>query len=285
MAAPELRPMGIGDILDVTFRLYRQRFSTFLLIALVVYVPYALLASLGQPFMLVQQPNANQEVGFQEMETRQGDAGITPVPAISPVGLALTIGGFAVFVILLLPLCSAALVHNISASYLGLELTAGQSYARAAPRLLGLIGTQILVFLAIALGYVLLIVPGIIFSLWLLLVVPIVMLEGRFGTSAMGRSRELMRGNLGRGFLIGLLVAILVAIINWILGLLTQWVPWPHPAMHVFFSVLLAAVVLPIQTAPWILLYYDLRIRKEAFDLQMLSTALGQAAVNGPAAT
>ena len=43
MAAQQLRPMGIGDILDVTFRLYRQRFLTFLLIALVVYVPYALL--------------------------------------------------------------------------------------------------------------------------------------------------------------------------------------------------------------------------------------------------
>ena len=42
MAVPDLRPMGIGDILDVTFRLYRRRFLTFLLIALVVYIPYAL---------------------------------------------------------------------------------------------------------------------------------------------------------------------------------------------------------------------------------------------------
>lgn len=38
---------------------------------------------------------------------------------------------------------------------------------------------------------------------------------------------------------------------------------------------LLQALVLPIQTAPTILLYYDLRIRKEAFDLQKLSEALG----------
>ena len=38
MAMHELRPMGIGDILDATFRLYRQRFVTFLLIALIVYV-------------------------------------------------------------------------------------------------------------------------------------------------------------------------------------------------------------------------------------------------------
>jgi len=42
----------------------------------------------------------------------------------------------------------------------------------------------------------------------------------------------------------------------------------------------LPALWLPIQTAPSILLYYDLRIRKEAFDLQKLSETLNQ-----PAAT
>jgi hypothetical protein len=37
---------------------------------------------------------------------------------------------------------------------------------------------------------------------------------------------------------------------------------------------LAAAVLLPLSIAPQILLYYDLRIRKEAFDLQMLSAAM-----------
>ncbi len=45
----EFRPMSIPDILDTTFRLYRDRFVTFLLIALVVYVPYSLLAALVLP--------------------------------------------------------------------------------------------------------------------------------------------------------------------------------------------------------------------------------------------
>ena len=50
----EFRPMSIPDILDATFRLYRDRFVTFLLIALVVYVPYSLLAAL----LLPEQPAA-----------------------------------------------------------------------------------------------------------------------------------------------------------------------------------------------------------------------------------
>ena len=53
------------------------------------------------------------------------------------------------------------------------------------------------------LGFVLLIVPGIIFSLWFYVLVPVVVLEGVTGTAALGRSRELMRGNLGKAFLVG----------------------------------------------------------------------------------
>ena len=37
--------MSVSEILDTTFRLYRERFVTFLLIALIVYVPYSLLAT------------------------------------------------------------------------------------------------------------------------------------------------------------------------------------------------------------------------------------------------
>lgn len=256
MAVQELRPMGIGDILDVMFRLYRRRFLTFLLIALIVYVPYALLLALA--------PTAA--------------AGVPA--AANPLSFVLGIAGFAMFAIVLLPLCGAALVHNISASYLGENLTAAESYKRATPRLLGLLGTQLLSIIVIMIGYFLLIIPGIIFSLWFLVVVPVVMLEGRYGTGALGRSRELMQGNISKGFTLGLVVGILSFIIGMVLGQAAALVPWPHPAIRTFFVNLLPALLLPIQTAPWILLYYDLRIRKEAFDLQMLSQALAQPAVN-----
>jgi hypothetical protein len=292
MAVPELRPMGVGDILDVTFRLYRQQFLTFLLIALTVYVPYALLLAVSQPFQqskTLQHAGAVQTAGVEQGETKvvwpPQNQQAWPPKDFNPLGFALSMIGFAAFVIVLLPLCTAALVQNISASYLGEVLTAAQSYSRAAPRLIGLIGTQILVFLAIMGGYLLCIVPGVIFSLWFLLIVPVVILESRVGPSALGRSRELMRGNLGKGFMIGLVVGIFVFMVSWILGMLTPLVPWPHPAVGLFVQTVLLALILPIQTAPWILFYYDLRIRKEAFDLQMLSMALGQPEANQPLAT
>jgi hypothetical protein len=260
MAAQELRPMGVGDILDMTFRLYRQRFLTFLLISLVVYVPYALLMA------LTQTPSVN--------------------PA-EDAGLARALAGsvaFLLVMLVLMPLCSAALVHNISATYLGEELSVGQSYSRAAPRLLALLGSQWLAGLVIGLGLVL-VVPGVIFALWFLVIVPVVILEWKAGTSALGRSRELMRGNMGKGFLLMLVLGILAWVVALGLHALMALVPWPHPAMGVFTSLLLQGFLLPIQTAPWTLLYYDLRIRKEAFDLQMLAESVGQAAAGEPTVT
>jgi hypothetical protein len=194
----EFRPMSVSGILDTTFRLYRDRFVTFLLIALIVYVPFSLLTTFVLP---AQTATASSAHG----------AGPSP-PQFNVVGSLLGFSGIFVFSVIFLPLCSAALTHNISAAYLGKDLSAGDSYKRAAPRLAGLIGTQILAGIIVLLGLILLIVPGIIFSLWFYVLVPVVVLEGIAGSGALGRSRELMRGNLGKAFLVGLLAGILVAV-------------------------------------------------------------------------
>ncbi len=280
MATQELRPMGIGDILDTTFRLYRQRFLTFLLIALVVYVPYALFLTVFTPSVIAPELSiaAPGENPFDLDSSRRMMAQGRSPGAIDVTGLIFWIIGILIFSFVLIPLCTAAMIQNISASYLGEDLSAGASYGRAAPRFLPLMGTQVLVFLVVMVGLVLLIIPGIIFSLWFLIVGPVVILEGVGGTSALGRSRELMRGNLGKGFSLMFVVGILCAVLGWIFGLLIGLVPWPHASLALFVQTVLPGLWLPIQTSPLILLYYDLRIRKEAFDLQKLAEALGQPA-------
>jgi hypothetical protein len=201
-----------------------------------------------------------------------------PAPEFNVGAVLLGFLGFFLFAAIFLPLCSAALTQNISAAYLGKELSAGESYQRAAPRLAGLIGTQILAGLIVVLGFCLLIIPGIIFSFWFYVLIPVVVLEGVAGTTALGRSRELMRGNLGKAFMVGFLAGLVAAIIGGILGFVIGMIPWPHPLLRQFLVNLSQALVLPITTAPLTLLYYDLRIRKEAFDLQMLSSAMEQPA-------
>src|SRR5262245_15247554 len=93
-ASAELRPMSIGDILDATFRLYRSRFVTFLTIALVAYVPYALIIA----FLNMQQGG---ERTFPLQAERRDLGG----PDINPLGILATVGGLLLFVLVVWPLC------------------------------------------------------------------------------------------------------------------------------------------------------------------------------------
>lgn len=283
MSVQELRPMGIGDILDTTFRLYRQRFATFLLIALIVYVPFSLI----QAMMVASAPpniRSPWQLPVQEPEPFNPVRASQPVPQMRDMNLApyfASSAGTMLFACICLPLCLAALTHNISASYLGENLSAAQSYGRVMPRLLAIIGTQVLAGLIVVVGFFLCVVPFFIFLLWFYVLSPIVVLEGLSGTVALGRSRELMRGNMGKAFVLALVLWLLGVIIGLSLGFGIGAMFGPHYVLQTFFAQVLHAFILPIQTAPIVLFYYDLRIRKEAFDLQQLSASLGSPAVQG----
>jgi hypothetical protein len=266
-AVVELRPMGIGDILDATFRLYKTSFLPFLVIALVAYLPYALYTlGIGLAY---GPPGAEVDPLTQttQMEYPGGGEDVGTYLLLDGVGSVL-------FMIIVFPLAQAALVYNISGVILGERISAGTAFGRAAGRFLPLFGTQLLAGIVVGLGFLLLIVPGIIFGLWFMLVAPIVVLERMGGTRGLSRSRELMKGNLGKGFMLSIILTLLGAIVGYGVGLVLAILPLPA----VFFQVgllLMQAVILPIQTAPIILLYYELRVRKEAFDLQRLAETVG----------
>lgn len=264
-AAPvELRPMGIGDILDAIFRLYKTYFVPFVIIALVAYVPFALYTLVIGLMTGTPSPVVTPAYG--------PEGTVAVAPAATGTLIASFIG-LLLFVIIVLPLAQAALIYAISRGLLGEEVSAVAAFSQAKSRLLPLLGTQFLVGIIVMVGILLLIVPGIIFSLWFMIVAPVVVLERVGGTQALGRSRELMRDNLGKGFALLFVVNILVAVIEFgaqtVLGIL----PLPFVLLQVCL-LLVQAVMLPIQTAPLILLYYDLRIRKEAFDLERLAESM-----------
>lgn len=294
----DLRPMGIGDILDATFRLYRNHFATFLLIALVVYVPYALVVSGVEATFEAEIVEAESQLlldeeieSFEDFEARRnqgGEAEFDPFAADVdfPWGsLLLMVAISFVFYFLVFPLCQGAMVHKISASYLGDTIGAGEAYRRALPRLPVLIGANIVAGILIFIGYLLLIVPGVLATLWLLLVTAAVMLENQGVIGALKRSTSLMKGHLGKGFLLLLVVGVIGWGFNVGVEVVANMVPWPTLFLKHFVWNIALAIILPVQTAPFILLYYDLRIRKEAFDLERLAELLGEPAPEGSQAT
>ena len=271
---PGFEPMSVGGIIDNAFRLYKRNFLRFIAIVAIVQVPMSLLMIFAQSLMTVGGQGLSQGRGPQVAMFLGGSA------AMIVAGLFGIVAG---------NLSKAALVKSVSESYLGEEVTVREAYRYVLPKLLTIILASILVGLIAGAGLLLCVVPGVIFMLWFALTVQAIVIEGQGVTAAMTRSKELVKGNMGKVFLVGLilfLIGLLLggvgggagAAVRLVLGL-PQGGQGPGAiagvAISQLFSLIANVLGAPIGGAAMILLYYDLRIRKEGFDLEMLAQQFG----------
>jgi hypothetical protein len=118
-----------------------------------------------------------------------------------------------------------ALVYAVSDVRDGtVDTTVSQVFERVRPLLGTLIAAGLLAGLGIAIGFVFLIVPGLVLLTWWCLIVPVIVLEGKQIGESFTRSRELVRGHGWSVFVVvvvsGLLVAIASGIIESIFSFL-----------------------------------------------------------------
>ncbi len=136
------------------------------------------------------------------------------------------------------------------------DLSIGEMFQRVQPRLPALIVAGILAGLGIALGLILLIVPGLfLLTIWSL-IVPTIVLEGKSAGESFGRSRELVRGNGWSVF--GVIVITIGAVIvaSIIVSLLTFWLP--NGIDEFARSLISNTVVVPFIACAWTLMYFAL---------------------------
>ena len=141
------------------------------------------------------------------------------------------------------------------------DLSVSETFGRVQPRLGSIIGAGILLGLAIGIGFLLLIVPGLfLLTIWIA-VIPAIVLENRGIGEAFGRSRELVRGygwNVFGTIILTILILIGVSILlslilspfaDWLGGLLGQLVN--------------SVVIGPFVVTVWTLVYYRLKAQEE----------------------
>ena len=248
MAPPPLRPLSLGEVLDVSFGLYRVRFVPLLLIAVVCRLLPILLA-----------------VYFEVAE---------PTPLRLWLRLLTSL-----FSLVLIAIAVAASTFVVSDAYLGRETTAGQALLRAMPFIWVLVGISILTSLVVFLGALLLIVPGLIFLAGFLLSPVVAVIEGSTRSrDAMSRSWELSKGDKGK-ILLTMLVAMLLLLVPSIAlgglgGMLGGCPGRPLALFLIVIPLILQVFVYPFVYVVQTVLYYDLRVRKEGFDLEVLATAM-----------
>lgn len=259
----DLRPMTLGELLDRTFFLYRKNFPLFVGI---IALPYLVLLA----FQL-------SGVAFRLRSTSTTLAAVSVFWTFAT--LIVNLGVYAA--------SQGATVIAVSHLHLGRPVSIAESFAGIKGRILYIALIVIGYGIGIGVGFVLLIIPGIILALMWALTVPVAVLEDTGLRDSVSRSSQLTKGARGRVFIVYFLFAILLyaAYMVWMIPLLAVfgvmsrahnpggvvlWTQITFP-VGVFLSQCLVA---PLMTIGLSLLYYDQRVRKEAFDLQHMMAAL-----------
>ena len=189
----QIRPMSFGEILDGAFKIYRSHFMPLFLSALISYAPFVVLGAVLGVVL---------GTGTEESTA-----------AVAAMGLTMFIT--FPFMVLGFAMSWGSVTHLASEAYLGHPVTLGAGLSRGLKRALPLLGALLMASFLMVLGFLVFIIPGLIVMAMFFAVFPAVVVENRGPVEALGRSRELARGSLGRIlgilFVAGVIAALAVA--------------------------------------------------------------------------
>jgi hypothetical protein len=252
------RPLGIGALLGTAWQFYRRHWQTLLAIAAVVVVPLTLLQYLLDDWVRTQ--------GEVTQATSNGVVVSTPSWTVAIAGLLATLAAIVMFLVL-----TGAITRAVAAEVVGEDPGVEQSYRFGFHRLGSVLLVSVLVGLATLAGLIVFVLPGIYIGVRLAVSIEALVVEGRRGTQAMARSWALVGGHWWHAFATLLVAGLLVGVVN---ALITT----PFGAMGWVVQAIAAAVAtlvtLPYGVLVGVLLYLDLRARKERLSLETLRTEL-----------
>lgn len=256
----KLQYMGLGGILDQAIAITKDHFGLLFMIMLVLVIPFELIsgyAEFGLTPSIPDDPTREDWERYQEIQQQN-------LPAL----LAIRGVGF-IYSILILPLANASVINAVAHVYLGRSVTAFEAIKDSFRKLGPLIGTWILMYLAIFGGLILFIIPGILFALWFALSQHVVVIEGIAGRAALSRSKKLVRNHLGTLLMLGLVMFMISFLLYIPLALLTSF-----PYISLALYALIQALTTILWTAAGVVFYFSCRCAEENFDLHHLAEAI-----------
>ena len=207
--AYEIRNLGLGGILDSTFRLLREHFKFIVIVTGVLYFPLPLVIELSQAVLSPNTYLADTTI-FGEPETPDGIVprldGEPETPESAAAGL---IGTLEEPVLMILgALMQGALAYGLAMRIRGRNIRAADAIRVALRRSPGLVGLNIIYLIGVAVGCVFLLVPGIIFAMMWFVIVPAYMIERVSLGKAFSRSAAIMKGQKNKAFNVCILLVI-----------------------------------------------------------------------------
>jgi hypothetical protein len=262
-------PLSLSELLDRMFAIYRRYFLI-------------LVGTAAMPFLLLIPAGAILGAGVYA-GMRGGYIGM--IGAGTTIVTALIFGAVYLVSYCLSWISITAAVWQIQ---LGHSPTILGAYRTALPKVWKAALAGLLFGLIVGVGFVLLIVPGILFELAFCLIGPVIIAENAGPIVALSRSWDVTKDYRGKIFV----VALICVGISWVMASIFQF---PFQLVSIFIykggggpiwfivlsglcSVVGAILPAPLQTTALCLVYYDARVRKEGFDLQRMIDSLAQPA-------
>jgi hypothetical protein len=267
MAIQPTQPQSIGGVLDISFQLFKASF--------VKVLPFSVLLAIGGALPSIY------------MMVNGTSAAADPLAMLSAVqSPQYWLWNLASVLISLVGMGAVYLQMNAVGT--DTELSFGAALQGALSRAPILFLTMILFIVALTIGLVLLIIPGLILMVSLLLSFNLVMIERAGPIAALTGSHQLVWGNWWRTMIIltvgFILLVVIYMAIGMILGLVTPLIA-SQSADPFFFAMLSSVIIASLATfivTPYygalaIAIYWDLKLRKEGGDLAARVGALGTA--------
>jgi hypothetical protein len=269
-----LRPRSLPEILDGAVRHYRARFVPLIL----PFLPMAVIDLIGAAafssflIFVLGEWGAGPEAG--------AGPGAPPFDPGSIVGWFLAIGAYSVIRGAAFLLGAGSVILQTGNDLAGRTLAPRRAWMQASGRFFALVGVALLYGVAVGLGALFFVIPGVYLGVVLALSGHALLLEGTGPGEAISRSNDLMRHNFWRG----MGAAVFIFAVNIALGTLSNvlqeagnlFLDEEGQRTRAFFtltalSFLVTTVVnvflTPLYTVLYTHFYWDLRVRKEGLDL------------------
>lgn len=265
---PTLRPLAVGEVLDAGIKVYLRHWKPMALCVAGIVLPIQILSVL----LVSSADTSSFDFNFSGDAGDASDAGAGAILAVE----LLTLLGIL--------FANATCFKAAADAWLGSEPSAKRSLGFALRRLPSLVWLAIILVCALAAAFIALFIPFV----WLIvawsLAVPALLFERRAGFKALARSFRLVQGRwwtmlgalicaYGLSIYVGLLASLLPSEIAAAIA--------PDNDLVLGIASVAGGTISEMITTPYLaivitLLYFDQRVRKEAFDLQLLAEHLGE---------
>jgi hypothetical protein len=136
------------------------------------------------------------------------------------------------------------------------DLSIGETFRSVQDRIGSIAGASLLAGLGIAIGLILLIVPGLfLITIWSL-IVPAIVLENVGALDSFGRSRDIVRGNEWNVFGVVVLTFLILVAFGIVLGLILS--PLDASVQSLLSNIISGTLTAPFMALTWTLVYYRL---------------------------